>query len=391
MSVDNHQFSFPNGSFSAVSRGPKHDSPPLSALDLDGARAWAREHGLPRYRGEQLFQALSVRGVQSAADITEFPASLREQITRTERLRSVEPVIHLVSPADGAEKALLRLNGGATVETVLIPGRNAGGAARSTVCVSSQVGCPAGCTFCATGLSGFGRNLTSPEIVDQVMYFVRRVSPSLSSLPSGSAPQRITNVVFMGMGEPLLNTSAVREATRRLTDPNGLNLGDRRLTVSTVGIVPQVRKFAHWGGQINLAISLHAPNDELRSQLVPYNRHFPIADLLGAVREYVEQSRRRVSFEYVLLRGVNDRAEEARQLAHLLRPFRGFAHVNLIPWNPFREGRFIRSEGPDAEAFAALVQRGGVNTTIRYSRGLDISAACGQLREQARGLTTPSA
>jgi 23S rRNA (adenine2503-C2)-methyltransferase len=195
----------------------------------------------------------------------------------------------------------------------------------------------------------------------------------------------------MGMGEPFLNTPSVREACRRLVDPDGLNLGERRLTVSTVGIVPQIRTFAEWGGQINLAISLHAPNDELRSELVPYNRHFPIDLLLAAVREYVQRTRRRVSFEYVLLRDVNDGPEQAIQLAELLRPLGGYAHVNLIPWNPFREGRFIRSEGPDADAFAAIVQRGGVNTTIRYSRGLDISAACGQLREQAAAATRPSA
>jgi 23S rRNA (adenine2503-C2)-methyltransferase len=298
--------------------------------------------------------------------------------------------MHLISPRDGAEKALLRLHDGMTVETVLIPGKNAGGASRSTVCVSSQVGCPAGCTFCATGLSGFARNLTAAEIVDQVMYFVRRLSCKSSSGESRGA-SRLTNVVFMGMGEPFLNTAAVRAAARRLIDPHGLNLGERRLTISTVGIVPQIRRFAEWGGQINLAISLHAPNDALRAELVPYNHHFPIADLLAAVREYIDRTRRRVSFEYVLLRGVNDRPEEAQELAQLLAPLSGFAHVNLIPWNPFREGKFIRSEGPDAEAFAELVRRGRVNTTVRYSRGLDISAACGQLREQASRATPSSA
>jgi 23S rRNA (adenine2503-C2)-methyltransferase len=161
-----------------------------------------------------------------------------------------------------------------------------------------------------------------------------------------------------------------------------MNLGQRSITVSTVGIVPQMRKFSSWAGQVNLAVSLHAPNDELRSRLVPYNHHFPIADLMDAVGHYVKETHRRVSFEYVLLRGVNDTPELADQLSDLLRPLRGYAHVNLIPWNPFRDGAFIRSEGPDADAFAEELRSGGTRATIRYSRGLDISAACGQLRER---------
>jgi 23S rRNA (adenine2503-C2)-methyltransferase len=380
MGVDDHQISFINGSVGTPGRVVNAEAP-LSALDLEDARAWATARNQPRFRGDQLYRALAVRGAQSVDEIGELPAALRAEIASQERIRSTEPIVHLVSPRDGAEKVLFRLYDGATVETVMIPGRNAGGGRRTTVCVSSQVGCPAGCTFCATGLSGFTRNLRMPEIVDQVMYFVHRQGNNA----------RINNIVFMGMGEPLLNPAEVRSAVWRLTDPEGLNLGDRRLTLSTVGIVPQVRKFAEWGGQVNLAISLHAPNDKLRSELVPYNHRFPIPDLLAAVNEYVRKTRRRVSFEYVLLHGVNDHAVEARELAALLWSFGGLAHVNLIPWNPFREGRFVRSEGPDATAFADIVRRGGVNATIRYSRGLDISAACGQLREQASRLTTPSA
>jgi 23S rRNA (adenine2503-C2)-methyltransferase len=215
--------------------------------------------------------------------------------------------------------------------------------------------------------------LTASEIADQVHFFVDRLRRT---------DEAVTNVVFMGMGEPLLNVPAVRESVARLTDPAGLKLGDRRLTISTVGIVPQMRRFAEWAGQVNLAVSLHAPNDELRGRLVPYNEHFPIADILSAVEGYVAQTNRRVSFEYVLLRGVNDSTKLAGDLARLLRPLGGAAHVNLIPWNPFREGRFIRSEGPDADAFAEVVRRSGVSTTVRYSKGLDISAACGQLKER---------
>jgi 23S rRNA (adenine2503-C2)-methyltransferase len=163
---------------------------------------------------------------------------------------------------------------------------------------------------------------------------------------------------------------------------NGIGMGARAITVSTVGIVPQIRRFAEWAGQVNLAVSLHAPNDELRTRLVPYNAHFPIRDIMDAVQQYIDATRRRVSFEYVLLRGENDSLLLARELALLLRPLSGLAHVNLIPWNPFREGHFMRSQGPDADAFAAVLRAAGVNATIRYSKGLDISAACGQLRER---------
>jgi 23S rRNA (adenine2503-C2)-methyltransferase len=222
-------------------------------------------------------------------------------------------------------------------------------------------------------LGGFARNLSAAEIVDQVMYFAAKLHDE---------QRRVSNIVFMGMGEPFLNVGAVRDAVRRLTDADGFGIGARSITVSTVGIVPQILRFAAWAGQVNLAVSLHAPNDEVRSQLVPYNKHFPIAALMDAVTAYIERTHRRVSFEYVLLKGVNDAPELASELADLLKPLGGAAHVNLIPWNPFREGRFVRSEGPDADHFASIVRQAGVNATIRYSKGLDISAACGQLRER---------
>jgi 23S rRNA (adenine2503-C2)-methyltransferase len=358
------------------SLAPSNRKHALSELDLDETVAWARQRGLPAYRGRQIFAALAMRGAQSFAELTDLPGALRADIAREHRLRTLDVLAHRLSPTDRSEKALFELKDASTVETVLIRSRTTAGKPRLTVCVSSQVGCPAGCTFCATGLSGFGRNLTAAEICDQVMYF------------AGSERHegwRIGNVVFMGMGEPLMNARAVAAAVQRLTDPAGLGLGQRHITISTVGIVPQVRKFAEWAGQVNLAISLHAPNDELRSSLVPYNRFFPIADLMEAVREYVATTHRRVSFEYVLLHGVNDTRRLAQELAWLLRPLGVHAHVNLIPWNPFREGNFVRSEGPDAEAFAGELRRGNVNATIRYSKGLDISAACGQLREQVEG------
>lgn len=349
-------------------------APVLSELDLPGCLAWAAERDLPAYRGRQLWHALQERAIQQADEITEFPLALRRDVQQSHEVRTVRQALHLTSPSDGAEKALLALRDGARIETVLIPARDG----RRTVCVSSQVGCPAACSFCATGLGGFGRNLTAAEISDQVMYFAHLLR---------GRGERITNLVFMGMGEPFLNAEAVRRAVERLTDPNGFGLGERNITVSTVGIVPQIYKFTEWPGQLNLAVSLHAPNDELRSTLVPYNRHFPIGPLLESVRHYLDRKRRRVSFEYVLLRGVNDHPVHARELAALLRPLGSGAHANLIPWNPFREGRFVRSEGPDADAFAAVLRDRQVNATIRHSKGLDISAACGQLREQARAVS----
>jgi 23S rRNA (adenine2503-C2)-methyltransferase len=347
--------------------------PALSALDHAQLDAWARERKLPAYRGRQIFEALHRRAVQSWDELTELPRSLRDDLQSAYALRTVTPRVHLKSRSDRAEKALFGLWDGTTVETVLIRASNPDGAARNTICVSSQVGCPAGCSFCATGLSGFTRNLTWAEIADQVEFFAHTLR---------SSGERVTNVVYMGMGEPLLNVPNVRQSIEVLTDSTGFNLGERHITVSTVGIVPQMRRLAEWMGQVNLAVSLHAPNDTLRSTLVPYNERFPIADLLDAVADYIAATRRRVSFEYVLLRGVNDDPALAVELGSLLRRFGGMAHVNLIPWNPFREGRFIRSEGPDADAFATALRERGVNVTVRYSRGLDISAACGQLREQ---------
>jgi 23S rRNA (adenine2503-C2)-methyltransferase len=354
-------------------------NPPLSSFTPGEAEEWAREQGLPAYRGRQLFHALTKGAIADIGELTEFPLPLRERLQAERPLRSLRVRTHLQSPTDGSHKVLFELEDGTTVETVLIPSSGSEETRRYTVCVSSQVGCPAGCTFCATGLSGFGRNLAGYEIFDQVMYFAHALRPE---------GRRVTNVVFMGMGEPFLNTPSVRDAVQRLTDPAGFGLGQRHITVSTVGIVPQIRKFSEWGGGVNLAISLHAPNDTLRTSLVPYNQRFPIADILDAARDYIEATHRRVSFEYVLLKDTNDSPQLARELAKLLVPFRGGAHVNLIPWNPFREGRFIRSEGPNADAFVRELRAGGVNATIRYSKGLDISAACGQLRDAEQQKTT---
>jgi len=345
----------------------------LSELDPVDLHELFGTHHLPAYRARQVMEGLTRQSIQSLDELTVLPQSLRHTLATAYQVRTIGARAHLRSARDGSEKVLFALRDGATVETVLIRSSGPERRERHTVCVSSQVGCPAACSFCATGLAGFTRNLSGPEIADQVMYFAHQLR---------AEGKRISNVVYMGMGEPFLNTGPVRDSIHRLTDPAGFGLGGRHITVSTVGIVPQIRRFADWAGQVNLAISLHAPTDELRSRLVPYNQHFPIAELMAAVREYLDRTRRRVSFEYVLLRGVNDALVTAQELARLIRPLGGMAHVNLIPWNPFREGQFVRSEGPDADFFVEALRTGGVNATIRYSKGLDISAACGQLRDQ---------
>lgn len=349
----------------------------LSPADLERELAAIGE---PRFRARQLYDALHRRWVWDWDEVRVWPARLRSAIGASRPLRALDVKLDLHSSRDASNKILFALHDGATVETVLLRTGRRDERTRHTVCVSSQVGCPAACSFCATGLGGFTRNLSVGEITDQVEFFAGRLR---------AADLRVQNVVYMGMGEPFLNYRRVIDSLARLLDTNGLGLGARHITVSTVGIVPAIRRFAVDGGQVNLAISLHAPNDELRHHLVPYNDRFPIGDILDAVREYVDRTHRRVSFEYVLLKGTNDTPALARELAMLLRPLMPLAHVNLIPWNPFREGQFVRSEGPNAEAFAAVLNRAGVNATIRYSKGLDIDAACGQLRD--RDLTSRAA
>lgn len=360
----------------ALRPATRADARSWSSLTRDELQDWATSTGLPRFRAAQVYTALYKQFAQSFDDITVLPAALRERMAKARPLRSLATKVHGVSREDASEKMLFQLADGATVETVLIPGKSQGGRGRYTVCVSSQVGCPAACTFCATGLGGFTRNLTGEEIVDQVAYFAYALQRSR---------EHVTNIVFMGMGEPFLNVRGVQRAVQNLVSADGMGIGQRSITISTVGIVPQILKFPEWAGQVNLAISLHAPNDSLRTSLVPYNTRWQIAELLDSVEQYIQSTHRRVSFEYVLLRGVNDSLPIADELADLLGRFGHMAHVNVIPWNPFREGKFMRSEGPDAVAFADRLYVRGINATIRYSRGLDISAACGQLRERDQG------
>jgi 23S rRNA (adenine2503-C2)-methyltransferase len=320
----------------------------------------------PAYRATQIFDWAYRHLAADYAAMTNLPAALRERLAETLPLTSLEPVRELV--ADGGEtvKTLYRTVDGHLVETVLMFYPD-----RVTVCVSCQVGCAVGCAFCATGLGGLARNLTAGEMVAQVVDAAR------------GARQRgrtLSNVVMMGMGEPFQNYAETMRFVRILHEPKGLNLGARRITISTSGIVPKIDALTEEPYQVNLAVSLHAPNDELRHRLVPINRRWPIADLLAACRRYVARTGRRVSFEYALMAGINSDDAVAAELADLLARSGVLCHVNLIPYNPVDVLAFERPTAEQIERFAAILRDGGIPTTVRYSRGLDIAAACGQLR-----------
>jgi 23S rRNA (adenine2503-C2)-methyltransferase len=320
--------------------------------------------GEPTYRHRQVRQALAAG--RRPAEMTDLPLPLRQRLD-TALPPALRPV--RTSVADGGDtlKFLWELDGGARVETVLMAYPD-----RATVCVSTQAGCAMGCSFCATGQAGFTRQLTTGEIVEQVV----AASRAASTLPAGA--RRVTNVVFMGMGEPLANYDRWWAAVRRLHDDLGFSA--RRLTVSTVGVVPGIRRLAGENLPVNLAVSLHAANDALRGELVPLNRRYPLAVLVAACEEYVAATRRRLSFEWAVIPGVNDRARDAVELATIARPLG--AHVNLIPLNPtpaFTGGEAASEGRSAAMAMAVRLRHLDVNTTVRANRGTDIDAACGQL------------
>ena len=273
-------------------------------------------------------------------------------------------------------KYLFELRDGRTIETVVMHyDATPRSRPRTTICVSSQVGCPIGCSFCATGRSGFDRNLTEAEIVDQFLQASRDLQRE---------QRLLTNVVFMGMGEPMNNYAAVVGAIRRWAAPDTLNFSPRRVTISTIGLVPFIERLSREGLPVNLAISLHAPDDELRSSLIPVNRKYPIAVIVAAARAHSERTGRRTSYEYVLLEGVNDSREQAARLAALVS--HRLSHVNLIPMNPIEGSALAPPSKARAQAFQSVLLAAGISTTIRATRGLDIDAACGQLR--ARQLQT---
>jgi 23S rRNA (adenine2503-C2)-methyltransferase len=308
--------------------------------------------------------------VPSFAAMRTLPESVREQLDAAYAFSSLASQLKRAADQDRTVKYLFSLRDGRTIETVVMHYEaTLRSRARTTICVSSQVGCPIGCSFCATGQSGFDRNLSEAEIVDQFLTATRE-------LPEGQ--RSLTNVVFMGMGEPLNNYSAVVGAIRRWARQETLNFSPRRVTVSTIGLVPFIDRLSREGLPVNLAISLHAPDDELRSSMIPVNRKYPIAAIVAAARGHAERTGRRTSYEYVLLEGINDSLEQARRLVDVVK--HPLSHVNLIPMNPIDGSPLQPPSRSRAEAFQSVLQRAGISTTIRATRGLDIDAACGQLR-----------
>jgi 23S rRNA (adenine2503-C2)-methyltransferase len=332
----------------------------------------------PAYRARQLYRQIYINLADDPALMTDLPAALRKRLAAETRMGVLE-LVRLQTADEGlTRKALFRLPTGAVVESVLMVYPD-----RATVCVSTQAGCAMGCVFCATGRLGLLRNLSSGEIVEQVLWAAHELkglrTECRAENTSVLSPQHsaLTNVVFMGMGEPFANYDRWWGAVERLHDPQGFNMGARNLTVSTVGLAPGIRRLAAEALMINLAISLHAPDDALRSEMMPVNKRYPIAELLEATREYIAKTNRRVSFEYVLLQGKNDSPEQAMALAELLDGM--LCHVNLIPWNPVPGTPLGRSERARVLRFQQTLQERGIACTVRVERGVAIAAACGQL------------
>lgn len=325
-----------------------------------------RTWGWPAYRAKQLRQWVYEKDVGGFEHMTNLSKAQRAELDQRMNLTEAEIVRHQISE-DGTQKLLLKWPGGEQAETVMIPD-----GPRRTACVSSQVGCPVGCKFCASGLNGLKGSLSAGQIVEQIM--------TLNRLLSQQEQGRITNVVFMGMGEPLANYANVMQAVRIMHDPQCLNLGARRITISTVGVPLRIRQLAGEDLPINLAISLHAPNEALRRQLIPWAEHFALEDILDAARDYFTRSGREVTLEYILLAGVNDQAPQARELARLCRTLR--ANVNLIRYNEVEGLPFGRPKSADVVVFQEILRAAGINAHVRKSRGRDIDAACGQLKRR---------
>ncbi|HLL90534.1 MAG TPA: 23S rRNA (adenine(2503)-C(2))-methyltransferase RlmN [Tepidisphaeraceae bacterium] len=337
---------------------------------LDAARLTAAlaADGWPKFRAAQVLDWVYRKGVTDPHQMSNLSKLDRQKLV--DRFTFVSATVEKDQlSTDGTRKLLLSWQGGAQAETVMIPDAD-----RRTACVSSQVGCPVGCRFCASGVNGVKGNLTADQIVEQVVAFNKLLAP---------AGEHITNLVFMGMGEPLANYKNVMQAIRVLHDPKCLNMGARRLTISTVGVPPRIRDLAKEELPLNLALSLHAPNESLRRELIPWAEHFALDDILAACRYYFEKTGREITLEYILLSGVNDEPGHARQLAVLCRTLR--ANVNLIRYNEVEGLPYFRPKGEAVVKFQDVLRANGINAHVRKSRGRDIDAACGQLRRKQQG------
>ena len=354
-------------------------APAISEIDTASLAAWLKARGEPAYRVSQILAGAHRPGASSFEDVSVLPTPLRAELARAFRFSTIADS-HVIG-ADGGltAKAVHELADGQRIESVLMryPARGPM-SERTTVCISSQAGCAVACPFCATGQAGFGRQLTAGEIVDQVLHWHR---PPWNALGDASAGHY--NIVFMGMGEPLNNADRVFEAVRLLNDPARLGVGARHITVSTSGVVPGMDRMVDELPQVNLAISLHAATDELRDELVPINRKWPVDEVVRAGRRFAARTGRRVSLEYVMIDGMNDTPEQAARLATLATGWR--SHVNLIPLNPTPGSRWSGTSPAGIEHFARIVRDAGVTVTVRDTRGREIDAACGQLHAQLAG------
>ncbi|HID32965.1 MAG TPA: 23S rRNA (adenine(2503)-C(2))-methyltransferase RlmN [Anaerolineae bacterium] len=337
--------------------------------------------GEPPYRGNQVYEWLHKNLVTDPMQMTNLPKRLRERLAAESVVNPLERIVQVDDAHGETRKTLFRLPDGATIEVVLMLYDK-----RRTVCISTQVGCGIGCPFCATGMGGLTRNLSPGEIIAQVHWFerwLREDAPDSEGL-AVQRPSRVTNIVIMGMGEPLANYDATMQALRAIADPKTFALSARNITLSTVGLVPKIDRLAEEESlPIRLAVSLHAPTDRLRNKLVPINQRYHLPKLIDALVRYQEKTRRRVTFEYAMMRGINDSVEQAHLLVDLLTPVRK-AHVNLIPLNPTPGSPYQPSSPEAVRRFQQVLEAGGVTTTVRLRRGVEISAGCGQLRQAAQ-------
>jgi len=348
----------------------------LLDFDLEGLAAFCEKLGEKRFRATQLFRWIHQRGASDFGQMTDLAKSLREKLAGSAHVEAL-PVLTQQESADGTIKWLFDVGDGNAVEAVFIPEDD-----RGTLCVSSQAGCAVGCRFCSTGHQGFSRNLSTGEIVAQLWYAEHFLRKHLQR-----DERVISNVVMMGMGEPLQNYAALVPALRTMLDDNAYGLSRRRVTVSTSGVVPMIDRLGA-DCPVALAVSLHAPNDALRDDLVPLNRKYPLVELLEACRRYLAHAPRDfITFEYCMLDGVNDQPEHARQLVELVRSQDISCKFNLIPFNPFPASGLLRSPQPRVLAFAKLLSEAGIVTTVRKTRGDDIDAACGQLAGDVKDRT----
>jgi 23S rRNA (adenine2503-C2)-methyltransferase len=334
----------------------------LSAAELE---RWLAGHEAPAYRRAQVWSWLA-KGATTFEEMRDLPKAVRSALAEDFAITSLTPIAQSQADRGLTTKSLYELEGGHSIEAVVMRYSD-----RTTLCISSQAGCPVGCPFCATGKFPFGRNLKAHEIVEQAVDAQRLVA---------GEGRRLSHVVFMGMGEPMANYRAVVDSVRRLADPELLGISPRRIVVSTSGLIPRIEQLAEEKIPVTLAISLHAARDELRDVLVPINRKYPVRELVDAAQAYARKTGRRVSYEWVMLAGVNDTARDAHELGALLR--RKLAHVNLIPFNPVDDTPYQAPDRGAIREFRDMVQAEGLNVTVRDTRGREADAACGQLHER---------